>query len=101
MISVSNVQTDIFRTERGLTLAGTRITLYQFMDYICAGYSLKSFRYHFSQITDKQFDTAMSYIEVNRAEVETEYQIVLKEAEESRQYWEEQNREKMNRRKRE
>lgn len=94
MTSISNVQTDIIRTERGLTLAGTRITLYQFMDYICAGYSPKSFRHHFPQITDKQFDAAMSYIEVNRAEVETEYQIVLKEAEEIRQYWEEQNRER-------
>ncbi|MDF5720813.1 MAG: hypothetical protein PUP91_10075 [Rhizonema sp. PD37] len=64
------------------------------MDYIYAGYSPKSFRHHFPQIADKQFDAATLYIEVNHAEIETEYQIVLKEAAESRQYWEEQNRER-------
>lgn len=42
-------------------------------------------------LTDEQIDAALLYIEVNHDEVETEYQIVLKEAEELRQYYEEQN----------
>jgi uncharacterized protein (DUF433 family) len=83
----------IIRTERGLAIAGTRITLYQLMDYIHAGYPPKLIRHKFL-VTDEQFEAAMSYIEANRAEVETEYQIVLREAEEIRQYWEERNREK-------
>jgi hypothetical protein len=33
MTSKANGQTDIIRTERGLTIAGTRITLYDVMDY--------------------------------------------------------------------
>jgi hypothetical protein len=40
---------------------------------------------------------ALSYIEVHRTEVEAEYQLVLKEAEELRQYYEEQNRERIGR----
>lgn len=39
MISVSNGQPTIIRTERGLTIAGTRITLYDVMDYVTAQYS--------------------------------------------------------------
>ncbi len=94
MASVSNQQTEVTRTERGLVIAGTRITLYQFMDYIHAGYPSPVIRKHFPQITDEQFEAAMSYIEANLTEVEAEYQIVVKEDEEIRQYWEEQNRER-------
>ncbi len=94
MASVSSQQAGITRTERGLVLAGTRITLYQFMDYLHASHSLQVIRQHFPQITDEQLEVAISYIEANRAEVEEEYKIVVKEDEESRQYWEEQNRER-------
>ena len=38
MSSVSNERADIIRTERGLTIAGTRITLYDVMDYVTAQY---------------------------------------------------------------
>ncbi|MBD2530838.1 hypothetical protein H6G97_15130 [Nostoc flagelliforme FACHB-838] len=44
-------------------------------------------------LTDEQINAALSYIETHRQEVEAEYQLVLKEAEELRQYYEEQNRE--------
>ena len=36
----------------------------------------------------------LDYIKHNRAEVETEYQFVLQQAEEIRQYWETRNRER-------
>jgi len=72
-------------------IAGTRITLYQLMDYIHAGYPPKLIRHYF-YVTDEQFSAAISYIEANLDEVEAEYQIVLKIAEENRKYWEEQNR---------
>ncbi|MEQ9000075.1 MAG: DUF433 domain-containing protein [Coleofasciculus sp. B1-GNL1-01] len=93
MASVSNQPKKVIRTERGLVIAGTRITVYQFMDYIYGGYARSLIRQHFPQITDEQFEAAMSYIETNRAEVETEYQMVVKNDEEIRQYWEKQNRE--------
>ncbi len=93
MTTVSNESATIIRTERGLVIAGTRITLYQFMDYIHAGHSLDIIREHFPQITNAQFQAAISYIEANRIQVEAEYQIVVKEDEEIQQYWEEKNRE--------
>lgn len=85
-------QADIIRTERGLTITGTRITLYDVMDYVRAEYPPKFIR-SMLNLTDEQINAALSYIEANRAEVEAEYQTVLREAEESRQYWEERNRE--------
>ena len=91
MTSKANKQSSIIRTERGLTISGTRITLYDVMDYVTAQYPPKFIRGLFN-LTDEQVNTALSYIETNRAEVEAEYQIVLKEAEELRQYYEEQNR---------
>ncbi len=89
----SNELAAIIRTERGLTIGGTRITLYDVMDYVKSQYPPK-FIGDILSLTDEQVNAALSYIETNRAEVEAEYQIVLKEAEEIRQYWEERNRER-------
>ena len=86
-----NGQAQIIRTERGLTVAGTRITLYDVMDYVTAQYPPK-FIHGLFNLTDEQINAALNYIEENRAEVEAEYQIVLKEAEELREYYEERNR---------
>jgi uncharacterized protein (DUF433 family) len=94
MTPASNGQPGIIRTERGLTIAGTRITLYDVMDYVSGQYPPKFIR-GMLNLTDEQVNAALSYIEANRAEVEAEYQIVLKEAEEIRQYWEERNRERL------
>lgn len=88
----SSNQAIIIRTERGLTIAGTRITLYDVMDYVTAGYPPKFIRGLFD-LTEEQINAALAYIEANPSEVEKEYQQVLKEAEELRQYYEEQNRE--------
>ena len=92
MTQASNGQRGIIRTERGLTITGTRITLYDVMDYVIAEYPPKFIR-GMLNLTDEQVNAALSFIEANRAEVEAEYQIVLQEAEEIRQYWEERNRE--------
>ncbi len=94
MTSATNKQSLIIRTERGLTIAGTRITLYDVMDYAKSQYPPKLIGDILS-LTDDQVAAALSYIETNRSEVEAEYQIVLKEAEEIWQYWEEHNRERL------
>jgi uncharacterized protein (DUF433 family) len=93
MTQTSNGQVAIIRTESGLTIAGTRITLYDVMDYLKSQYPPKLIGDILS-LADEQVAVALSYIETNRSEVEAEYQIVLKEAEEIRQYWEERNRER-------
>jgi len=90
MASRSNGQANIIRTERGLTISGTRITVYDVMDYVTEQYPQKFIRAMLS-LTDEQVDAALSYINAHRDEVEAEYQAVLKEAEELRQYYEEQN----------
>jgi hypothetical protein len=63
------------------------------MDYFKAQYPPKFIRDAFN-LTDEQIHAVLSYIEVNRTEVEAEYQEILKAAEETRQYWEERNRER-------
>lgn len=84
----------IIRTERGLTIAGTRITLYDFMEYLVEGWLPGLIRDRLN-LTDQQMAGALSYIESHRAEVEAEYDQVLREAGETRQYWEARNRERL------
>ena len=91
MTNIPNEQTAIIRTERGLTIAGTRITIYDIMDYVTAQYPPKFIRGLFD-LTEEQINAALAYIEANHVDVEAEYQIVLKEAEELRLYYEEKNR---------
>lgn len=86
-------QPTVVRTERGLTLAGTRITLYQILDYLKDDWPPHLVR-DWLNITDPQLAGVLTYIENHRDEVEAEYDLVLREAEESRRYWEERNRER-------
>ena len=92
VVPISNTPTAIARTERGLAISGTRITLYDVMDYLLAQYPSTLIR-SLLNLTEDQIRAALSYIEANRVEVEAEYQLVLQQAEESRRYWEERNRE--------
>ena len=94
MVSVSNGQLPIIRTERGLTIAGTRITLYDVMDHLAAGWTPKLIL-NWLPLTEEQINAAISYIDSNRAEVEAEYQTVLQTAQEMREYWEDKNRERL------
>ena len=94
MTSAPGGQTSIIRTERGLTISGTRVTLYDVMDYIVTQYPVK-FICSLFDLSEEQINTAIAYIEDNYAEVEEEYQQVLKETEELQRYYEEQNRERV------
>ena len=86
-------QNTVVRTSRGLSIAGTRITLYDVMDYLTADWPPKLIQ-HWLNLTDQQMADVMDYIENHRAEVEAEYQLVLQQAEEIRQYWEARNRDR-------
>jgi hypothetical protein len=66
------------------------------MDFLKAEYSPKLIRNRFN-LTEDQINAAMSYIEANRAQIETEYQQVLQTREEIRSYWENRNRERFDR----
>jgi uncharacterized protein (DUF433 family) len=94
MILVSSEPTTILRTERGLTIAGTRTSLYDVMDLLKAQYPPKLIRDTFS-LTDAQISAGLSYIDEHSIQIEAEYQDVLKNREEIRQYWEERNRDRL------
>jgi uncharacterized protein (DUF433 family) len=96
MTLASNGQAVIIRTERGLTIAGTRTSLYDVIDLLKADYPYKLIRDTFN-LTDAQIHAALSYIKANQIQVEAEYQEVLQTREEIRQYWEERNRERFDR----
>ncbi len=88
-ITTSNI---VVRTGRGLTIAGTRITLYSIMDYIKQDWPPKLIKDLFD-LTDEQISGVLAYIDANSGQVEAEYQLVLQKAEEKRHYWTEYNRE--------
>ncbi|NQE37725.1 hypothetical protein [Microcoleus asticus] len=59
MNSTPSTQTSIIRTGRGLTIRGTRITLYDVMDYVTASYPPKLIREKLC-LTDEQVNVAFS-----------------------------------------
>jgi uncharacterized protein (DUF433 family) len=92
MTDVASKEPAIVRTERGLTIANTRISIYDVMDLLKVQYPSKLIQDRFN-LTDAQISAALSYIETNRAQVEAEYQEAIRTREEIYQYWEERNRE--------
>ena len=84
----------VIRTSRGLSIAGTRVTLYSLLDYLHAGWPPHLIREEFN-LTEQQMTAVMEYIDAHRDEAETEYQEVLRQAEESRRYWETRNRDRL------
>ncbi|NES18797.1 MAG: DUF433 domain-containing protein [Symploca sp. SIO3E6] len=91
---VLNEHPFIIRTEGGLTIAGTRITIYDVMDHLAAGWTPKLIL-NWLPVTEKQLNAALSYINANRTEVEAEYKTVLQATQEMREYWEDKNRERL------
>lgn len=86
-------QPKIIRTERGLTVSGSRITIYDVMDYY-PKHSIAYVQEALPFLSEAQLRAAIDYIESNREEVEAEYQIVLANAEKNRLYWEKRRKER-------
>lgn len=85
----------IERRDSNLYVKGTRITLYDLMDYLTSGdWSLDAIRDQF-RFSQDQWEAILAFIDENRAMVEREYQEVLRIAAENRRYWEERNRERI------
>ena len=91
MSDATDTQPTIVRTERGLSISGTRITLYDVMDYVAAGYPAHFIRGLFN-LSEAQVETALQYIQDNHTSVEAEYQQVLQESEARQRYYERLNR---------
>ncbi|MGD9892482.1 MAG: DUF433 domain-containing protein [Dehalococcoidia bacterium] len=93
MSAANNHNPIVVRTGRGLSISGTRKTLYQVMDYVTADWPPSEIQ-DIMRLTDDEIAGVMQYIAEHRDEVEAEYQQVLRDAEEERRYWEERNRER-------
>lgn len=85
-------QNIVVRTSRGLTIAGTRITLYTIVEHLKDEWPPHLIRDWFN-LTDEQMRGVLDYIKAHQEEVEVEYQQVLEEAAETEQYWRAYNRE--------
>jgi uncharacterized protein (DUF433 family) len=94
MLKETTVEETIIRTSRGLTIAGTRITLYTIMGYLQNEWPPHLIRDWFN-LSNEQIQGALRYIETHREEVEAEYEQVLVDANEIRQYWEERNQKRI------
>ena len=92
-MAIANNKSSVVRTDRGLSVAGTRITLYQVMDYLKAEWTPKLIR-QWLDMTEEQIADVMNYLNTHKTEFEAEYQMILQEAEENRRYWEEYNKER-------
>lgn len=93
-MSTNGHEPSVIRTERGLTISGTRITLYDIMGYLEDGWPPHLIQ-QWLGLTEPQSNAAFSYIAEHRADVEAEYRVVLEQAEAIRAYWEGQNRERL------
>lgn len=94
MPNTPSPQTTVVRTSRGLSIAGTRLTLYDVMDYLAANWPPPLIQ-HWLNLTEQQMADVLEYISQHRAEVEKDYQCVVQQSEEIRQYWEAKNRERL------
>ena len=88
----------IVRTERGLSIAGTRITIYQLMDYLKADQPTAVIKDLF-RLSDEEMTGVLAdilkYLKQYPEKDKEEYQEVLRQAEASRTYWEERNQERL------
>lgn len=93
MVNEDRAYPTVVRTSRGLTVDGTRLTLYSIMDLLHGEWPYERIQ-EIYKLSDKQFADVLGFIEAHREEVEAEYQLVVEQAEENRRYWEERNRER-------
>lgn len=94
--SNASIPSVVRRSDLGLTISGTRITLYTILDYLHEDWPPHLIQTWLG-LTEAQLQTALEYITAHPTEVETEYREVLRQAEENRRYWEERNRERLER----
>jgi uncharacterized protein (DUF433 family) len=91
MSNSSNANGTVIRTPRGLTVGGSRLTIYSLMDHFKAGHSDQVVG-EWYRLTPEQMADIHRYIDEHQEEVEAEYQEVVQAALAEQRYWEERNR---------
>jgi uncharacterized protein (DUF433 family) len=74
------------RSDRGLAIAGTRLTLYEIMDVVKAGWSSEKIL-ELYPLTAEQLQDAYNYFATHGEEFEAEYQEVVRYSEELERYY--------------
>lgn len=94
-METNNGNAAIIETGRGPTIAGTRISLYDVMDYLKDDWHPKHIA-RWLRLTPEQIAGAMDYLREHEAEMGQRYANMLHRAEEERRYWEERNKDRYN-----
>ena len=92
-METNNNNATIIETGRGPTIAGTRITLYDVMEYLKDDWHPKHIAMRL-RLTPEQIAGAMAYLKEHETEMEQRYADMLRRAEEERRYWEERNKDR-------
>jgi uncharacterized protein (DUF433 family) len=79
------------RKDRGLCVAGTRISLYLIMDYLKDGWPPHILR-HQLLLSEEQMNPVMDYLNSNADSFEAEYDDVMKRCAEREAYWRERQK---------
>ena len=74
------------RSDRGLCVAGRRITLYLIEDHLRAGWPPHILR-HWLRLSEQEMARVLEYLDANHAEFDREYERVAHQAAEREQYW--------------
>lgn len=82
----------VVRTERGLSISGTRLMLYDILDNLKWGWPHEEIR-EFYCLTEEQMADILAYLDAHREEAEAEYQEVVEYGKELRRYYDEKLKE--------
>jgi uncharacterized protein (DUF433 family) len=94
VVVISDTSNVVIRTDRGLTIAGTRLSVYDVMDHLKAGWAPHLIP-NFLPLTQPQLDAVLAYIDANHAAVEAEYQAVLQASQELQAEWDKKNHDRL------
>ena len=84
------------RSDRGLCVAGRRITLYLIEDYLRAGWPPHLLR-HSLHLSDQEMRQVLDYLIANRSDFDREYERVARQAAEREKYWREREQQRRKR----
>jgi hypothetical protein len=76
------------RSDRGLCVAGRRITLYLIEDHLRVGWPPHILR-HWLQLSEQEMAQVLDYLDANRSDFDREYEGVVSQAAEREKYWRE------------
>ncbi len=85
----------VVQTSRGPSVNGTRITVYAILESL--HYSSPDYVQGLYRLPDEVWAGVTAYIEENREELERRLEAILQRIEEERAYWEERNKDRINR----